>query len=117
MLRYVRIGIYEGIDVNKSNESRRCVTCNHYFLKVNFKFQPKVCDGCHNLIQTSVRFNNAAIVCAKGNNHRTHFWYVSNNKQITFSEKLKMKNSVSKQKSGSLLKHKKLKLFLSVHTR
>ena len=51
MLEYDRIGIYEGIDDNKTNESRRCIICNYYFLKVNFKFQPKVCDGCHNLMQ------------------------------------------------------------------
>ena len=51
MLEYDRIGISEGIDDNKTNESRRCIICNYYFLKVNFKFQPKVCDGCHNLMQ------------------------------------------------------------------
>ena len=87
MSEYIRIGIYEVIDINKSNESHRCVICNYYyFLNVNSKFQPKVCDGCHNLIQTSVSFNDAAIGSVKGNDHRTHFWYISKNEEIKFSE-------------------------------
>ena len=112
----VRIGVYEGIEFNKSNESRGYVICNYYyFLKVNFKFQPKVCDGCHKLIQASVRFNDSAIVSVKGNDHRTYFWYISKNEEIKFSEKLKMKNTYLK-KSGSLLKHKKLNFSLFMHT-
>ena len=48
MLYYDRIDVSEGIDVSRTNESRRYITCNyHYFLKVNFRFQSKVCDCCH----------------------------------------------------------------------
>ena len=57
-----------------------------------------MCDGCHKLIQTSVRFNDSAIVSVKGNDHRTHIWYISKNEEIKFSEKLKMKNTYLKKK-------------------
>ena len=44
--------MFEETDVNKTNESRRCIICNYYYLlKVNFRFQPKACDGCHDLMQ------------------------------------------------------------------
>ena len=46
----------------------------------------------------SVRFNDSAIVSVKGNDHRTHFWYISKNEEIKFSEKLKMKNTYLKKK-------------------
>ena len=42
MLKYDRIDVPEGIGVNKTNESSRCIICNYYyFLKANFRFQPK----------------------------------------------------------------------------
>ena len=47
-----------------------CIICNYnYFLKVNCKFQPKACDGCHYLMQK-------AIFYAKTNDYGTYFWYV-----------------------------------------
>lgn len=40
------------IAVNKTNKSRNFIIYNcYYFLKVNFKFQPELCDGCHYLTQ------------------------------------------------------------------
>ena len=48
MLQYDRIDISEGIDANKTKESNRCIIYNYYyFLKVNFRFQTKKCNGCN----------------------------------------------------------------------
>ena len=69
-----RTDIAEEIDFNKINESSKCIVCNYYyFLKVNLKFQPKVCDGCHSLIEKSMSFNDVKLVSVKGNDHRIHF--------------------------------------------
>ena len=38
-----------------------------YFFKVSFRFQPKVCDGCHGLMQKATTFNDVAIASLKGN--------------------------------------------------
>ena len=54
MLEYDRIDVSEGIDFNK--------TIDLCFLKTNFRFQPKVCNGCHDLTQKAVSFNDVAIV-------------------------------------------------------
>ena len=58
----------KGIDVNKTSESCSCIFCSYYVLKVNFRFQPKACDGCHYLLQVVV-----ASVTVNGNDYRIHF--------------------------------------------
>ena len=50
-LKYDRIDVSKGIDVNKTSESCRCIICNYYYIfKVNFRFQPKVFGGSHDLM-------------------------------------------------------------------
>ena len=40
---------------------------------MNFRFQSKVCDGCHDLMQKAGSFIDVAIVSAKGNDHIIYF--------------------------------------------
>ena len=55
MLYYYRIDVFREIDVNKINESRKRIICNnYYFLKINICFQPKSCDGCHDIMQKAM---------------------------------------------------------------
>lgn len=49
---------------------------------MNFKFQSKVYDGCHELMQNYISFNDAVIPSIKGNYYRIHFLYMSINKAI-----------------------------------
>ena len=57
MFEYDRINISEGIDFNETNESRKCIIWkDHYFVKVNFRFQPEVFDDCHDLMQKGCKF-------------------------------------------------------------
>ena len=52
MSEYDKIDVSKGIDFNKTNESRRCIICHHwYFLKILVKIKSKVCNGCHDLMQ------------------------------------------------------------------
>ena len=45
MLKYNMTNMSQGIDFDQTNEPRKCITCNYYyFLKINFRFQPKVCN-------------------------------------------------------------------------
>ena len=76
-LEYGRTDLSEGIDVNKNKGLRECIICHYwFFLEVNFKFQPKVCDVCHNLKQKVTSFNDVAIVSVKENDYRIDFWYM-----------------------------------------
>ena len=43
-----------------------CIICNYYYiLGVNFRFQLKVCNGCHDIMQKAANFNDVVIVSAK----------------------------------------------------
>ena len=67
MIYYNRIASSEGIDVNKSNESREC-GIHHccYFLDKGFKFQPDVYNRCHDVLLMSVNFSDIAILNIHG---------------------------------------------------
>ena len=44
MIYYDRIDVSEGIDVNKTNESKECDFCHYWcFLDKGFRFQTNVC--------------------------------------------------------------------------
>ena len=54
MLIYDRIDTSEGIDVDKTNESKKCKLCFYwYFLNKNFSYGPYLCNGCYNIMQKS----------------------------------------------------------------
>ena len=83
MLEYGRIDISEGIDVNKTNLSKECDICHYwYFEDIAFKYEPYLCNGCHDLMKKSMSFNNVAIAYVKENAYRIHFWYMSNDDAI-----------------------------------
>ena len=62
MLYNDRIDISRGIDVNKTSESKECDICHYlYILNKGFKFQPNVCNGCHDLLMMSINPSDIAI--------------------------------------------------------
>ena len=77
MLEYKRIDISEGVVVNKTNLSKECDICHYwYFQNIGFKYEPYLCNVCHDLMQKATSFN-VAIAYVKGNACRIHFWYMS----------------------------------------
>ena len=51
ILYYNRIDISLGIDKNKTSTSKDCDICQYwYFLNKGVKFQPYVCNRCHDLL-------------------------------------------------------------------
>ena len=74
MLEYDRIDISEGTDVNKTILSKECDICHYWYFKdVGFKYENYLCNGCHDLMQKSISFNNVAIVYVKGSSYRINF--------------------------------------------
>ena len=66
MLEYDRIDVFEGITVNETNASREYDICHYwYFLDKGFKCEPYLCNGCHDLMQKAMNFNDVAIVLLK----------------------------------------------------
>ena len=58
--------------------------CSIYFLRVNFKFKIKVCNGCHDLMQKVMSFIDAAIASVRRNNYKIHFWHMSGMKPAIY---------------------------------
>ena len=57
MLEYNKINISEGIVVNETNASKDCDIFYYcYFLEKGFKYEPYLCNGCHDLVQKSHKF-------------------------------------------------------------
>ena len=99
MLEYDRIDISEGIDVNMSNDkSKECNICHYwYFIDKNFNYQKCLCNGCHDLMQKAMNFNNVVMVSVKGNDYRINFWYMDKDDAISI-----MCNSNLMDKKGTL---------------
>ena len=62
---YDRIDASEGIDVNKISSSKEWDIYHYYFLKKGFKFQPNVCNRCHDLLILSMNLSDIAILNIK----------------------------------------------------
>ena len=98
MLEYDRIDISEGIDTDKTSASKEYNICHYwYFVDKKFNYEPHLCNGCHDLIQKAMNFNDAAIISITGNDYRIHFWYMSKNDAIVL-----MTNSNLNDKNGIL---------------
>ena len=83
MLEYDRIYISEGIDVNKTSLSKECDIFHYwYFKNIGFKYEKHLCNGCHELMQKAMSFNNGVIVYVKGSAYTINFWYMSKNDAI-----------------------------------
>ena len=53
-------------DINKTNASKEGDVCHYwYFLNKNFKYEPYLCNGCHDSMQKAMNFNYVAIVLLK----------------------------------------------------
>ena len=61
------------------------------------KYEPYLCNGCHDLIQKAMNFNDIAIVSIKESDYWIHVWYMSKNDTINI-----MNNSNLNDKSGVL---------------
>ena len=57
MLYYNRIDIIEGIDLDKSNNSKECMISHYWFFNYGFNVQDYVCNDCHDLTMLSVNIS------------------------------------------------------------
>ena len=66
MLRYERIDVSEGTDINKSNRSKECMLCHYWYCKdIGCKFELRVSNGCHNISMMAYELKNIAILKKK----------------------------------------------------
>ena len=67
MLQFKKIGISEGIDINKSNKSKEYMTCHYWHFKdIGYKCELYVCNKCHDVSMMAYELENIAILNVKG---------------------------------------------------
>ena len=83
---------------NQTNLSKECDICHYwYFKNIGFKYGPYLFNGCHDLMQKAMSFNNIAIAYVGGSAYRIHFWYMSKDDAINI-----MNGSILLDKRGVL---------------
>ena len=71
MIRYQKIDVSEGIDINKTSASKECELCHYWFFKdIGFKFEEHVLNKCHDVLTIAYSLKDIAILSAKGNTYR-----------------------------------------------
>ena len=91
MLRYQKIDVSEGIDVNKTSASKECELCHYWFFKdIGFKFEEYVYNKCQDLLKMAYSLKNIAILSAKGTTFRCLLMGISKNEALK-----KLNNSVT----------------------
>ena len=77
----------EGVEVNKISESKECDICDYwYFLNKDFKFQPNVCIGCHDLLMTSMNLSDIATLNITSADYRSIISGISKNQTINLMQ-------------------------------
>ena len=63
MLQYEKIDVSEGIDPNKTTAPKEWMLCyDCYFKDVGFRFEPHVCNKCHDTLITAYELKNIAML-------------------------------------------------------
>ena len=71
MLQYERIDISEGIDFDKTNKSVECMIYHYrYFKDIGFKYQPYVCNECHDFSMIVQNLDDFVILKVKKVDYR-----------------------------------------------
>ena len=89
MLYYDQIDISEGIDINKTNQSKECDVFHYwYFLDKGFTFQPYVCNGCHDILMMSMNLSDIANLNINGVDYCCIITEVSKIKAVNLQQKV-----------------------------
>ena len=97
MIQYERIDVLEGIDINKTSKSKECMLC-HYLYSIDkvYKYEPYVCNGCHDLSMMVYDLDGFMILNIKGVDYRC---FVFNMSKITA---IKLLNNSKSDDKGTL---------------
>ena len=83
MLQYERTDISEGIDFDKSDKSKECMICHYWYFKdIGYKYEPHVCNKCHDLLMVVYDLTNFLILSIKGVDYRCYVFNMSRSDAI-----------------------------------
>ena len=106
-IKYKKFDISEEINVNKISASKECNVCHYwYFVNYSFKFQLNVCNR-YDILMMSVNLSVIAILNIKGSDYCCIIRLISKNEAIN-----SLQNTDLTEKSGTLLKEWKIKIYI-----
>ena len=83
MLQYKKVDVSEGIDTDKISSLKECMLCHYWYFKdVGFKFEPHVCNKCHNALMTAYELKNIAYLNVKGISFWCILWGISRDQAV-----------------------------------
>ena len=83
MPQYERIYLSEGIDINKLNKSKEYMLCHYWYFKdLSYKFEPYVCNKCHDISMMVYDLDDFMILNVKGVDYRCFVCNMSKNTAI-----------------------------------
>ena len=89
MIYYDRIYISEETDVNMTSKSKECDICQYwYFLSKGFKFQPNVCNRCHDLLMMSMDLSYIAVLNIKSTGYGCIISGISKSKTVNLMQNI-----------------------------
>ena len=95
MLCYDTINVSEGIDVNKTSESKEHNICHYWhFLDEGYKFQPYACNGCHDVLIIYMNLSDDAILNNHGVDYRCIISEISESEAINLLQKADLKKKI-----------------------
>ena len=104
MLQYENTSVSEGIDIDKTNvlklikkndiDKKEWMLCYYYCFKdIGFKFEPHVCNTCHDILMAGYELKTIAILNVKGVDFRCILWGISRDEAVN-----RLNNSVLEDK-------------------
>ena len=82
MIQYEKIDKSEGIDFNKTICSKECMIYHYWYFDTGFKYQPYVCNGCHDFNMIVQNLSDFFIVTVKNVDYRCYIVGVNKNDAI-----------------------------------
>ena len=73
--------------INQENALKECDVSHYwYFINYSFKFQPNVCNRCHDLLMMSINLSDIAILNIKGSDYRCIISLITKNEAINLMQ-------------------------------
>ena len=72
MISYERIDLSEGIDSDRGEKSVNCMIRNYFYFSDGFKYQPYICNGCHDFSMTVQNLSDFFTVTVKNVDYRVY---------------------------------------------
>ena len=90
MLLWKRVGVSEGIDIDKTDASKECMFCHQYFKDNNFTIELNVCDNCHDVLMTAYELEDIEVLNEESLDYKCILWGITKYKAVTRSNKIRV---------------------------